>query len=55
MLRFAMLAFAGPTVLRVTGGRVPGRQAGSGRAGCGPRFGSQFIRFQHDAGQMQPA
>ena len=23
--------------LRVTGGRVPGRQAGPGRAGCGPR------------------
>jgi len=23
--------------LRVTGGRVPGRQAGSGRAGCGSR------------------
>ena len=29
--------FVRPTVLRVTGGRVPGRQARPGRAGCGPR------------------
>jgi hypothetical protein len=26
-----------PNGMRVTGGRVPGRQAGPGRAGCGPR------------------